>query len=162
MQKTTRKVAPDGGYAWVACFGVSLVNVSTSFYFLLFEKSFSLFHCWKVRKKNIEIQQVWFRNSHLNLTHLCETNELGFSTQLQKNWINSTEASMRKFQKFQRGPKIHLNYVVHAIAKKGEWLLSNTWWKKHQVIKIELESIRSPFSNFSKFFFIFVYFQRIF
>lgn len=28
MQKTTRKVAPDGGYAWIACFGVSLVNVS--------------------------------------------------------------------------------------------------------------------------------------
>lgn len=30
MQKTTRKVAPDGGWGWVACFGVSLVNVSIS------------------------------------------------------------------------------------------------------------------------------------
>lgn len=29
MQKTTRKVAPDGGFAWVACFGVSLVNLAT-------------------------------------------------------------------------------------------------------------------------------------
>lgn len=26
--KTTKKVAPDGGYGWVATFGVSLVNVS--------------------------------------------------------------------------------------------------------------------------------------
>lgn len=28
MQKNTRKVAPDGGWGWAACFGVSLVNVS--------------------------------------------------------------------------------------------------------------------------------------
>lgn len=28
MQKNTRKVAPDGGWGWMACFGVSLVNVS--------------------------------------------------------------------------------------------------------------------------------------
>lgn len=27
--RQTRKVAPDGGYGWVATFGVSLVNVST-------------------------------------------------------------------------------------------------------------------------------------
>lgn len=26
--KTTKKVAPDGGWGWMACFGVSLVNVS--------------------------------------------------------------------------------------------------------------------------------------
>jgi hypothetical protein len=26
--RQTRKVAPDGGYGWVATFGVSLVNVS--------------------------------------------------------------------------------------------------------------------------------------
>lgn len=31
MQKNTRKVAPDGGWGWVACFGVSLVNVSMKF-----------------------------------------------------------------------------------------------------------------------------------
>ncbi|XP_031622838.1 uncharacterized protein LOC116340468 [Contarinia nasturtii] len=29
MQKPTRKVAPDGGWGWVACFGVSLVNLAT-------------------------------------------------------------------------------------------------------------------------------------
>lgn len=28
MQKPTKKVAPDGGWGWAACFGVSLVNVS--------------------------------------------------------------------------------------------------------------------------------------
>lgn len=29
MEKpNVRKVAPDGGYGWIACFGVSLVNVS--------------------------------------------------------------------------------------------------------------------------------------
>lgn len=34
--KQTRKVAPDGGYGWVATFGVSLVNVSliTSVFFI--------------------------------------------------------------------------------------------------------------------------------
>lgn len=26
----TRKVAPDGGWAWMVCLGVSLVNVSTN------------------------------------------------------------------------------------------------------------------------------------
>lgn len=29
MLKTTKKVAPDGGWGWVACFGVSLVNLAT-------------------------------------------------------------------------------------------------------------------------------------
>ncbi|KAL5278638.1 hypothetical protein ACFFRR_003333 [Megaselia abdita] len=29
MQKNTRKVAPDGGWGWVATFGVSLVNLAT-------------------------------------------------------------------------------------------------------------------------------------
>lgn len=33
MQKSTRKVAPDGGWGWVATFGVSLVNVSIFFWF---------------------------------------------------------------------------------------------------------------------------------
>lgn len=33
--KTTRKVAPDGGWGWVATFGVSLVNVSTKVMFFL-------------------------------------------------------------------------------------------------------------------------------
>lgn len=28
MKPQTKKVAPDGGWGWVACFGVSLVNVS--------------------------------------------------------------------------------------------------------------------------------------
>lgn len=30
MEKSrpTRMIAPDGGYGWVACFGVSMVNVS--------------------------------------------------------------------------------------------------------------------------------------
>lgn len=35
MQKNTRKVAPDGGWGWVATFGVSLVNVSNLCYFSL-------------------------------------------------------------------------------------------------------------------------------
>lgn len=26
--KNTKKIAPDGGWGWMACFGVSLVNVS--------------------------------------------------------------------------------------------------------------------------------------
>lgn len=30
--KTTKKVAPDGGWGWMACFGVSLVNVSMLIY----------------------------------------------------------------------------------------------------------------------------------
>lgn len=29
MQKSTKKVAPDGGWGWMACFGVSLVNLAT-------------------------------------------------------------------------------------------------------------------------------------
>mgnify|MGYP004603738955 CR=1 FL=1 len=29
MTQQKKKVAPDGGWGWVACFGVSLVNVST-------------------------------------------------------------------------------------------------------------------------------------
>lgn len=29
--KNTKKIAPDGGWGWMACFGVSLVNVSISF-----------------------------------------------------------------------------------------------------------------------------------
>lgn len=28
MKPQPKKVAPDGGWGWVACFGVSLVNVS--------------------------------------------------------------------------------------------------------------------------------------
>ena len=28
MILATKKVAPDGGWGWMACFGVSLVNVS--------------------------------------------------------------------------------------------------------------------------------------
>lgn len=31
MMKTTKKVAPDGGWGWMACFGVSLVNVSSMY-----------------------------------------------------------------------------------------------------------------------------------
>lgn len=27
----TKKIAPDGGWGWMACFGVSLVNVSIFF-----------------------------------------------------------------------------------------------------------------------------------
>lgn len=30
MKQQPKKVAPDGGWGWVACFGVSLVNVSTT------------------------------------------------------------------------------------------------------------------------------------
>lgn len=32
MQKATKKVAPDGGWGWMACFGVSLVNVSKLYF----------------------------------------------------------------------------------------------------------------------------------
>lgn len=28
LPPATKKVAPDGGWAWMVCFGVSLVNVS--------------------------------------------------------------------------------------------------------------------------------------
>ena len=30
MKPQPKKVAPDGGWGWVACFGVSLVNVSST------------------------------------------------------------------------------------------------------------------------------------
>lgn len=70
MQKTTRKVAPDGGYAWIACFGVSLVNVSTHFYFFRILKNnfpFSLVEM-KTYKKRLKFKlcdfitfvQNWF------------------------------------------------------------------------------------------------------
>lgn len=32
--KNTKKIAPDGGWGWMACFGVSLVNVSIEFFLL--------------------------------------------------------------------------------------------------------------------------------
>lgn len=35
--KNTKKIAPDGGWGWMACFGVSLVNVSMdNFIFISF------------------------------------------------------------------------------------------------------------------------------
>lgn len=50
MQKTTRKVAPDGGFGWVACFGVSLVNVSIR---CLVEKKKKIFCCQKFYPQRI-------------------------------------------------------------------------------------------------------------
>lgn len=35
-KQNVRKVAPDGGYGWIACFGVSLVNVSICYFLFLF------------------------------------------------------------------------------------------------------------------------------
>lgn len=151
MQKPTRKVAPDGGYAWVACFGVSLVNVSAFF------PIFGIFFEWKKTKgslvemitvshemekrtkRTVEIQQVLtFRSVISQFLFKFDSplwNERGwFFAQLPANWTELNQFTRSKhaqIPKISNGAKKHILLATHAISEKkvNDSRSSITWWK---------------------------------
>lgn len=125
MQKTTRKVAPDGGYAWVACFGVSLVNVSN--FFSNFSGKTSPFFLGRIPPSVCIIKcdfttfvQNWFIIMKLT------------------TWILATSKKVNQFNRSQKHACAIFKKLNEAkngscdSEKKGEWLLSITQWKKSQ------------------------------
>lgn len=96
MQKTTRKVAPDGGYAWIACFGVSLVNVSI---YLATNRYVFMFAMKKMHQSDAKLNPFHATNSQWNVNNGITKFNKWFQHFVIRNRIACVSWNMKPFER---------------------------------------------------------------
>lgn len=123
MQKPTRKVAPDGGWGWVACFGVSLVNVSTDFPLEFFRMMQNSTFTWNSHKYPRQLKKITKRKWKTQIQQVARISLGTFTSPISQHFIKLSWSSWNssKIESNYAMAKHSSNHCAIEFEPKNNW-----------------------------------------